>query len=76
MALLSVEHLTKHFSLGRSLGAALRRQPSGWIKPVEDVSFPLPKARFPASSAIRLWQVHHLQPDRKACRFHEREHPL
>jgi oligopeptide transport system ATP-binding protein len=39
MALLSVEHLTKHFSLGRSLGAALRRQPASWIKPVEDVSF-------------------------------------
>ena len=39
MALLSVEHLTKHFGLGRSLGAALRRQPRGWIKPVEDVSF-------------------------------------
>src|SRR5258708_7375199 len=39
MALLSVEHLTKHFSLGRSLGDVLRRQSSGWIKPVEDVSF-------------------------------------
>jgi oligopeptide/dipeptide ABC transporter ATP-binding protein len=39
MALLSAEHLTKHFSLGRSLGAVLRRQPAGWIKPVEDVSF-------------------------------------
>ena len=39
MALLSVEHLTKHFGLGRSLGAALRRLPRGWIKPVEDVSF-------------------------------------
>ena len=39
MALLTVEHLTKHFELGRSFGAVLRRQPSSWIKPVEDVSF-------------------------------------
>jgi len=39
MALLSVEHLTKHFSLGRDIGAVLRRQPSSWIKPVEDVTF-------------------------------------
>jgi oligopeptide/dipeptide ABC transporter ATP-binding protein len=39
MALLSVEHLTRHFDLGRSVGAALRGRPSSWIKPVEDVSF-------------------------------------
>jgi oligopeptide/dipeptide ABC transporter ATP-binding protein len=39
MALLSVEHLTRHYSLGRSLGGVLRRQPPDWIKPVEDVSF-------------------------------------
>ena len=39
MALLSVEHLTKHLDLGRSLGAALRGRPSNWIKPVEDVNF-------------------------------------
>ena len=39
MALLSVEHLTKHYCLGRDMGAALRRQPVHWIKPVEDVSF-------------------------------------
>lgn len=39
MALLEVEHLTKHYYLGRSFGAALRRQPPSWIRPVEDVSF-------------------------------------
>jgi len=39
MALLSVEHVTKHYRIGRSLGAALRRLPPNWIKPVEDLSF-------------------------------------
>lgn len=39
MALLKVDHLTKHLGLGRSIGAVLRRQPPGWIKPVEDLSF-------------------------------------
>jgi len=39
MALLNVEHLTKHFSLGRGIAATLRRQPPSWIKPVENVSF-------------------------------------
>lgn len=39
MALLSVEHLTKHFNLGRGFGAMVRREPPSWIKPVEDVSF-------------------------------------
>ena len=39
MALLSVEHLTKHFRLDRSVGAALMGRPAGWIKPVEDLSF-------------------------------------
>ncbi|HEY2024615.1 oligopeptide/dipeptide ABC transporter ATP-binding protein [Paraburkholderia sp.] len=39
MALLSVEHLTKHIRIGRGIGAALRGNEASWIKPVEDVSF-------------------------------------
>ena len=39
MALLTVDHLTKHFDLGRGFGAMLRGRPPSWIKPVEDVSF-------------------------------------
>jgi oligopeptide/dipeptide ABC transporter ATP-binding protein len=39
MALLSVEHLTKHIRIGRSLGAALRGEQASWIMPVDDVSF-------------------------------------
>ena len=39
MALLSVENLTKHFPVPRGLGAALRREPQSWIKPLENVSF-------------------------------------
>jgi oligopeptide/dipeptide ABC transporter ATP-binding protein len=39
MALLSVEHLTKHFTLGRGIGDVLRGRPPSSIRPVEDVSF-------------------------------------
>jgi oligopeptide/dipeptide ABC transporter ATP-binding protein len=39
VALLSVEHLTRHIRVGRSAGAALRGKEASWIKPVEDVSF-------------------------------------
>ncbi|MCL4746334.1 MAG: ABC transporter ATP-binding protein [Burkholderiaceae bacterium] len=39
MALLSVENLTMHFRVPRSLGAVLRREPPRWIKPLEDVNF-------------------------------------
>lgn len=39
MALLSVEHLTKHFTLGRSIGDVVRRTPPSTIRPVENVSF-------------------------------------
>jgi oligopeptide/dipeptide ABC transporter ATP-binding protein len=39
VALLSVEHLTKHIRIGRRPGAALRGADASWIKPVEDVSF-------------------------------------
>lgn len=39
MAILSVQNLTKHISLGRNLAAVLRQRPASWIKPVEDVSF-------------------------------------
>jgi oligopeptide/dipeptide ABC transporter ATP-binding protein len=39
MALLSVEHLTKHYPIDRSIAAALRRLPAKAIKSVEDVSF-------------------------------------
>jgi oligopeptide/dipeptide ABC transporter ATP-binding protein len=39
VALLSVEHLTKHIRIGRGLGAALRGNDASWIKPVEDLTF-------------------------------------
>jgi oligopeptide/dipeptide ABC transporter ATP-binding protein len=39
MALLSVQHLTKHYRVARSLAAVLRGAPPNWIKPVEDLSF-------------------------------------
>ncbi|HEY5633881.1 MAG TPA: ABC transporter ATP-binding protein [Burkholderiaceae bacterium] len=39
MALLSVQNLTMHFPVPRSLAAALRGKPPSWIKPLENVSF-------------------------------------
>ena len=46
MALLSVEHLTKHYRLDRSIGDALRGLPADWVKPVEDLSFTLDKGEI------------------------------
>lgn len=39
MALLSVEHLTKHIRVDRRAGAVLRGKSASWIRPVESVSF-------------------------------------
>jgi len=39
VALLSVDHLTKHIKISKGLGASLRGPRASWIKPVEDVSF-------------------------------------